>query len=81
MIIKIDEESKKIGYNLFKTCYDYAKDQGYLYMQVKTVKAGCYKNYNLTNEFYKKIGFKEFECFPTLWDKWNPCQVYIISIL
>ncbi|SDO70762.1 GNAT family N-acetyltransferase [Clostridium gasigenes] len=28
----------KIGNDLFKTCYEYSKDQGYLYMQVKTVK-------------------------------------------
>lgn len=71
----------KIGYNLFKTCYDYAKEQGYLYMQVKTVKEGCYKEYDQTIKFYKKLGFKEFECFPTLWDKWNPCQIYILSII
>ncbi|XZI50973.1 GNAT family N-acetyltransferase [Clostridium perfringens] len=32
----------KIGANLFKAYYDYAKEQGYLYMQVKTVKEGCY---------------------------------------
>ena len=70
----------KIGTKLFKACYDYAKEQGYLYMQVKTVKEGCYDVYDITNTFYKKIGFKEFECFPTLWDQWNPCQIYIISI-
>ena len=70
----------KIGYDLFKTCYDYAKEQGYLYMQVKTVKEGCYEEYNRTIKFYKSLGFKEFECFPTLWDEWNPCQIYIMSI-
>lgn len=70
----------RIGYNLFKSCYDYAKEKGFLYMQVKTVKQGCNKEYDKTNEFYKKIGFKELECFPTLWDEWNPCQVYVMSI-
>ncbi len=20
---------------------------------------------------------RELECFPTLWDEWNPCQVYV----
>ena len=34
-----------------------------------------------TNKFYKSLGFKEFACFPTLWDKYNPCQVYIMSII
>lgn len=70
----------KIGTKLFKACYNYAKNQGYLYMQVKTVKDGCYDVYDKTNKFYKKIGFKELECFPTLWDEWNPCQVYIMAI-
>ncbi|WP_423753780.1 GNAT family N-acetyltransferase [Clostridium perfringens] len=70
----------KIGTKLFKACYDYAKEQGYLYMQVKTVKEGCYDVYDRTNSFYKKLGFKEFECFPTFWDQWNPCQIYIMSI-
>ena len=32
----------KIGTKLFKAYYDYAKEQRYLYMQVKTVKEGCY---------------------------------------
>ena len=70
----------KIVTKLFKACYDYAKEQGYLYMQVKTVKEGCYDVYDITNSFYKKLGFKEFECFPTFWDQWNPCQVYIMDI-
>lgn len=70
----------KIRYDLFKACYDYAKEKEYLYIQVKTVKEGCYEEYNRTIAFYKKIGFKEFECFPMLWDEWNPCQIYIMSI-
>lgn len=56
----------KIGTKLFKAYYDYAKEQGYLYMQVKTVKEGYYDIYDIINSFYKKLGFKEFECFPTL---------------
>ena len=70
----------KIGKSLFQYCYDYSKEQGYLYMQVKTVKEGCYEEYDRTIAFYKSLGFKEFECFPTLWDKWNPCQIYVRSI-
>lgn len=70
----------KIGVKLFDACYNYAKEQGYLYMQVKTVKEGCYEEYDRTIAFYKKLGFKEFECFPTLWDKWNPCQIYVMIL-
>ncbi|MDU4830764.1 MAG: N-acetyltransferase, partial [Clostridium perfringens] len=35
---------------------------------------------DIANSFYKKLGFKEFECLPTLWDQWNPCQIYIMPI-
>lgn len=71
---------KKIGKQLFQHCYDYSKKHGYLYMQVKTVKEGCYEEYDRTAAFYKNLGFKEFECLPTLWDKWNPCQIYVMSL-
>lgn len=70
----------KIGDNLFNVCYECAKEKGYLYIQVKTVKEGCYNEYDKTNAFYKKLGFKEFECFPALWDESNPCQIYIMSV-
>lgn len=72
---------EKIGRNLFKAFYDYAKEHGYLYIQVKTVKEGCYAEYDRTIAFYKGLGFKEFECFKTLWDEWNHCQVYIMHII
>lgn len=26
------------------------------------------------------LGFKEFEVFPTLWDEWNPCQIYVMAL-
>ena len=35
------------------------------------------KDKHITNAFYETLGFREFECFPTLWDEWNPCQVYV----
>ncbi|MCW6653635.1 GNAT family N-acetyltransferase [Aerococcaceae bacterium NML210727] len=54
-----------------------AKRLGYTYTQVKTVKMGCYKAYDITNRFYIAMGYKELEVFPTLWDEWNPCQVYV----
>ena len=54
-----------------------AKKLGYTYSQVKTVKMGHYKEYDITNHFYISMGYKELECFPTLWDEWNPCQIYI----
>lgn len=54
-----------------------ARKLRYTYSQVKTVQMGHYKEYDITNRFYMAMGYKELECFPTLWDEWNPCQVYI----
>lgn len=54
-----------------------AKKLGYTYSQVKTVQMGHYKEYDITNKFYIAMGYKELECFPTLWDEWNPCQIYV----
>jgi GNAT superfamily N-acetyltransferase len=69
-----------VGKKLFEAFYSYAKEQGYSFIQVKTVQEGHYDEYDKTIQFYKKLGFKELECFPTLWDEWNPCQIYIMAI-
>ena len=67
-----------------KVLFEYAKkeiqEKGYSFIQVKTVQMGKYESYDETNSFYLALGFKEFEVFPTLWDKWNPCQVYIMAV-
>ncbi len=66
-----------IGTELWTAFLNYAKDKGYHYVQVKTVQKGRYAEYDITNAFYESLGFEELECFPTLWDEWNPCQVYV----
>lgn len=66
-----------IGTKLNDAYEKLAKKLGYTYTQVKTVQTGHYKEYDITNNFYKSVGYKELEVFPTLWDEWNPCQVYI----
>ncbi len=66
-----------IGTALYQYAEEYLQKLGYEYIQVKTVQSGHYKEYDLTNQFYQKMGFRELECFPTLWDKHNPCQIYI----
>ena len=68
------------GRELFKAAKDYAKAAGYSFMQVKTVKMGKYDEYDATNRFYLSVGFKELEVFPTLWDAWNPCQIYVMAL-
>ena len=57
-----------------------AAEAGFAFMQVKTVQMGRYAIYDETNRFYLSLGFKEFEVFPTLWDEWNPCQVYVMGL-
>ena len=69
-----------IGRRLFERAKEIATAAGYSFMQVKTVKMGCYEDYDRTNMFYLSLGFKEFEVFPTLWDEANPCQVYVMSL-
>ena len=70
-----------IGRKLFMQAKEKAIKDGFSFIQVKTVQMGQYDNYDNTNKFYISLGFKEFEIFPTLWDEWNPCQVYVMALL
>lgn len=69
-----------IGRALFRAAKELAAAEGYSFMQVKTVQMGRYPEYDATNRFYLSLGFREFEVFPTLWDAWNPCQVYVMAV-
>lgn len=69
-----------IGRKLFMQAKEKAAKDGFSFIQVKTVQMGRYEEYDNTNKFYISLGFKEFEVFPTLWDEWNPCQVYVIDL-
>lgn len=71
---------KGIGRELFNRAKEAARKQNYSFIQVKTVQMGKYEEYDRTNKFYLSLGFKEFEVFPTLWDEWNPCQIYIMCL-
>lgn len=71
---------KGIGRKLFNKAKETANEQGYSFLQVKTVEMGKYEEYDRTNKFYLSLGFKEFEVFPKLWDEWNPCQIYIMNL-
>ena len=69
-----------IGRSLFSAFERYAKEQGYQFIQVKTVRKGSWESYDKTNEFYVAMGFREFECFPEYWDEKNPCQIYVKAV-
>ena len=70
-----------IGRKLNEAYESLAKDMGYSYSQVKTVQSGHYDEYDITNNFYQAMGYVELECFPDMWDEWNPCQIYIKYLL
>lgn len=80
MGVKLNHQRKGIGKKLFEYAKNKAKELGYEFIQVKTVKEGVYEEYDLTNKFYQSLGFKELEVLTTLWDESNPCQLYIMSI-
>lgn len=69
-----------VGRALFEAAKASALKSGYSFIQVKTVQMGKYEEYDRTNQFYISMGFKEFEVFPTLWDEWNPCQIYVMAL-
>ena len=69
-----------LGRLLFEEAKRIAKENGYMFMQVKTVKMGVYEDYDVTNRFYLSCGFKEFEVIEELWGEDNPCQIYVMSL-
>lgn len=69
-----------IGRSLFTAAKKAARDEGYEFLQVKTVQIGRYPEYDATNRFYISLGFREFELMPELWDEANPCQIYVMTV-
>ena len=79
MGIKKAYHRKGIGKKLLESFEEFVKGT-YEYIQVKTVDEGHYEEYDKTIDFYKNMGFKKLEVFPTLWDEWNPCLLLIKKI-
>ncbi|MBR3082435.1 MAG: GNAT family N-acetyltransferase [Clostridiales bacterium] len=71
---------KGLGRALFEEAKKIATEEGYSFMQVKTVKMGVYEDYDRTNRFYLSCGFKELEVINEIWGDENPCQIYIMSL-
>lgn len=67
-----------IGKALFNRALMWAKEQGYEYLQVKTLDESHPDIYYArTRKFYLSMGFKPLECLPELWGKHNPCLIMI----
>ena len=69
-----------LGRKLFEAAKKIAGEEGYSFMQVKTVQMGVFEDYDITNRFYKACGFKEFEVIKEIWGEENPCQIYVMSL-
>ncbi len=79
MGVKKEYQRRKVGKGLFTSLLNYARRQGYEYLQVKTVKQGVYTEFDTANTFYQSLGFRELEVLP-IWDENNPCQIYIRNV-
>ena len=69
-----------LGRALVQEAERIAKDAGFSFMQVKTVRMGVYEDYDRTNLFYLSCGFRELEVIEAIWGAENPCQIYIKSL-
>ena len=80
MGVKKPYHRRGTGKALFNEAKAFAIAAGYEFMQVKTVRMGCYEDYDRTNRFYLGMGFKELEVIPVLWGEDNPCQIYVMAL-
>lgn len=80
MGVRKEYHRRGIGAALMEAAKQRGREMGYSFLQVKTVQMGRYPEYDATNRFYLRCGFQEFEVFPTLWDEWNPCQIYVMAL-
>lgn len=73
---------KGIGHELMRTCEEYLRGDGALFLTVKTLaESRACEEYEQTRKFYLKAGFKPLEEFKTLWDEHNPCLFMAKSLL
>ncbi|MBP3040975.1 GNAT family N-acetyltransferase [Bacillaceae bacterium Marseille-Q3522] len=70
-----------LGRLFVEKCLAWCKQEKIEFLQVKTLdESNPDPFYAKTRQFYRAMGFKPLECFPTLWDESNPCLLMIMSI-
>lgn len=76
-----DHHRQGIGRALFNRALSWAKENGYEYLQVKTLDESHPDiHYARTRKFYLSMGFRPLECIPELWGEKNPCLIMIQCI-
>ena len=76
-----DYHKRGIGRELINKVLKWSKNQGYEFLQVKTLDESHQDiYYEGTRKFYKSVGFKEFECLKELWGEENPCLIMLQHI-
>lgn len=76
-----DYHKQGIGRTLFNRVLKWAKENGYEYLQVKTLDESHPDVYYAgTRKFYLSVGFKPLECLPELWGRETPCLIMIQHI-
>lgn len=78
MSVRSDVQPLKAGKGIFTAVLNFARRQGYEYIQAKTIKQGTDPVYDTINILYQGLGFRELELLP-LW-KSCPCQLYICNV-
>ena len=67
-----------VGKMLVQAADAFAAKAGVNLLSVKTLSdKNPNPHYKMTRDFYCAMGFELFEEFPTLWDKHNPCALYV----
>lgn len=70
-----------IGRTLVSGIIKWCREQGYEYLQVKTLdESHPDKNYARTRKFYEAMGCRPLECIPELWGENNPCLIMVMYI-
>lgn len=73
--------SQGIGQELLKAAESYCREQGFIFLSVKTLdESADYEPYDKTRAFYYKNGFIPLEVIKHYWNEDNPC-LYMVKHL
>lgn len=81
MAVRPELHGKGIGRALVEAAEAWLRERRFEYLQVKTLAdSDPDEGYKATRAFYRRLGFRPLEVFPTLWDSSNPCLQMIKKI-